>query len=85
MNPSPYASLYAGYAAANARLWAYERHPDVVATVVLDALAARQPRTRYGVGVPLATRVLIALPDAVRDAMMRRLYQSGTRAGRGRR
>jgi len=82
---SPYAPLYAGYAAATARLRAHEPGPEAVAKVVLDALAADRPRARYRAAVPLGTRAVIALPDAGRDAMMRRLYHIGspTRRGRG--
>ena len=74
---SPYAPLYRGYSAATARLRAHEPGPEAVARVVLDALAARRPRARYRAAVPLATRVMIALPDAGRDALMRRLYRVG--------
>jgi len=51
----------------------------------LAALAACRPRARYRAAVPLATRAVIALPDAGRDALMRRLYHIRTpgRLGRG--
>lgn len=55
--------------------------PDVVARVVVDALAARRPRTRYLVGTDAKVRVKLArlLPDRLLDAVMVTAF---TRAGR---
>jgi NAD(P)-dependent dehydrogenase (short-subunit alcohol dehydrogenase family) len=80
---SPYAPLYAGHAAATARLRAHEPGPEIVAKIVLHALTARRPRARYRVGVPLGTRVVLALPAAGWDPMMGRLSGVRKRPGSG--
>jgi NAD(P)-dependent dehydrogenase (short-subunit alcohol dehydrogenase family) len=47
-------------------------HPDRVAAVIEQALTARQPRTRYAVGMDaqIGTRILAKLPDRVRDWLL---------------
>jgi NAD(P)-dependent dehydrogenase (short-subunit alcohol dehydrogenase family) len=47
-------------------------HPDRVAAVIEQALTARQPRTRYAVGMDaqIGTRILAKLPDRMRDWLL---------------
>ena len=71
---SPYASLYARVAAANERIRASEPGPEVVAAVVHQALVAKPPRARYTAAIPLAARIVMALPDAAKDRVVRRLF-----------
>ena len=71
---SPYAALYARFNAQTMRSRAHEPGPDVVANVVLSALRAQRPRARYYAAVPVATRIVLALPDQVGDLVMRRLF-----------
>lgn len=76
---SPYAALYTRFKAVTADSRAHEPGPDVVARVVLAALRARRPRARYYPAVPIATRIVLALPDQVGDLVMRRLFAIGSR------
>lgn len=71
---SPYAALYRRYLAATQTLRAGEPGPEAVAAVVLGALRAKRPRARYTAAVPLAVRLVVALPDPARDVVMRRMY-----------
>ncbi|HEU5315804.1 MAG TPA: SDR family oxidoreductase, partial [Chloroflexota bacterium] len=71
---SPYAPLYASVADANAQIRATEPGPEAVARVILAALRAERPRARYAAAIPFAARVAMALPDAAKDLVVRRLY-----------
>lgn len=71
---SPYAALYRRLAAVTSSQRTHESEPETVARAVLAVLRAQRPHARYKVGVPLATRILAALPDAGKDVLMRALY-----------
>jgi hypothetical protein len=49
----------------------------VVITAVLTALQAHRPHPRYTVAVPVATKLVAALPDRAGDVLMRHTYHLG--------
>ena len=75
---SPYAPLYTRVAATNERIRASEPGPEVVASVIRKALVARRPHARYTAAIPFAARIVIRLPDAAKDRVVRRLFDLGS-------
>ncbi len=71
---SPYTPLYARVTAANDRIRASQPGPEAVAAVILTALRAERPHARYPAAVPFLARITMALPDVVKDLVVRRLY-----------
>jgi NAD(P)-dependent dehydrogenase (short-subunit alcohol dehydrogenase family) len=75
---SPYAALYARIATANERIRASQPGPEAVASVILTALRAEHPHARYPAAIPFPARLTMALPDAAKDLVIRRLYGLGS-------
>ena len=75
---SSYAALYARLKTANERIRASQPGPESVADVILTALRAEHPHARYPAAIPFAARLTMALPDAAKDVVVRRLYGLGS-------
>ncbi len=67
---SPYRDAYRRDAAMGARLHAGQPGPDAVSRVVLNALAARHPRGRYGAAAPWPVAVLFHMSAGLRDRLI---------------
>jgi NADP-dependent 3-hydroxy acid dehydrogenase YdfG len=75
---SAHAPLYARVAMANAAIRATEPGPEAVARVILAALQAERPLARYPAAIPFLARLAMALPDTVKDLVVRRMYRLDT-------
>ncbi len=58
----------------SAGLRASQAGPEAVAGVILGAVRADRPYARYPAAVPLLAQVAMQMPDAVKDRVVRRLY-----------